>query len=165
MKVQKRKDETKWRKLYKRMWIFDNSSIILLITVAVVLPVSLGSSSTELLSACWSSCKGPIIIVGFWWNFNILDGFSRNTQVPNFMKIRPMGADFLPCKWLPTDAHINTTLLALYITPICFSPQRAILREHCWYILVLIKWCFNNRCVHLLVFIWYSDISARVWTK
>ena len=48
VKVQKGKDETNVRKLYKRIWIFDNFLIILLITVAVVLPVSLGSSWTEL---------------------------------------------------------------------------------------------------------------------
>jgi hypothetical protein len=48
VKVQRRKDEAKVRKLYKRIWIFDNFMIILLIAFAVVLPVSLGSSSTEL---------------------------------------------------------------------------------------------------------------------
>jgi len=65
VKIQMRRGEPKVRKLYKRIWIFDNFVIILLITVAVILPVSLGSSSTELLSACWSSCKGPVILVTF----------------------------------------------------------------------------------------------------
>ena len=53
--------------------------------------------------------------------------------------------------------------LTLHISPICFSPQRAILREYCWYTSVLIK-CFNNKCMHSLVFIWYSDINAHIWT-
>ena len=48
VKVQRRKGETKLRKLYKRIWIFDSFVITLWITVAVVLLVSLGSSSTAL---------------------------------------------------------------------------------------------------------------------
>jgi hypothetical protein len=30
---------------------------------------------------------------------------------------------------------------------------------------VLIKSCLNNIWVHLLVLIWHSDISARIWTR
>jgi len=48
VKVQRRKDKAKARKLYKRISIFDNFMIVLLIAVAVVLPVSLRSSLTEL---------------------------------------------------------------------------------------------------------------------
>jgi len=32
-------------------------------------------------------------------------------------------------------------------------------------LLVLIKWWFKNIWVHLSVFIWYSDISACIWTR
>ena len=38
-----------------------------------------------------SSCNVPDILVRFYSNMNILDKFSRNTQIPNFMKILPVG--------------------------------------------------------------------------
>ena len=39
----------------------------------------------------WSSCKVPSILNIFWWNFNFQDKFSKNTQILNFMKLRPVG--------------------------------------------------------------------------
>ena len=39
------------------------------------------------INVCFDVC-----IVRFEWNLNILDKFSKNTQVSNFMKIHPMGA-------------------------------------------------------------------------
>jgi hypothetical protein len=41
----------------------------------------------------WSSCKVPLILVRFQWNFNIPDTFSKNTQISNFVKTRPVWAD------------------------------------------------------------------------
>jgi hypothetical protein len=41
----------------------------------------------------WYSCKVPFIIVRFWCNLNFLSRFSKNSQIPNFMKIRPVGAE------------------------------------------------------------------------
>jgi hypothetical protein len=40
-----------------------------------------------------SSCKVAIILLRFWWNFGFLNIFSKNAQVPNFMNIRPVGAE------------------------------------------------------------------------
>ena len=36
------------------------------------------------------SCKVSIIYARFSANLNFLDRFSKNYQIPNFMKIRPM---------------------------------------------------------------------------
>ena len=41
----------------------------------------------------WSSCKIPGIVVRFNETFNFLDTLSKNTQIPNFMKIRPVEAE------------------------------------------------------------------------
>ena len=37
--------------------------------------------------------KVPVILVIFQYNINILDRFSKNIQIPNFMKIRPVEAE------------------------------------------------------------------------
>ena len=41
----------------------------------------------------WSSCKVPIILVKYKWNFKFLNKFSKNTQTSNFTKIQPAGAE------------------------------------------------------------------------
>jgi Fe-S-cluster formation regulator IscX/YfhJ len=41
----------------------------------------------------WSSCKVPVIIFRFWWNFNFLDSFSKSIQISNFTKTRQVGAE------------------------------------------------------------------------
>jgi hypothetical protein len=40
-----------------------------------------------------SSCKVPAILVRLRLKLNIFDIFSKNTQMLNFMKIRPVGAE------------------------------------------------------------------------
>ena len=40
-----------------------------------------------------SSCKVPVVLVGFLWNLNFLDRLSQNTQISNFTHIRPVGAE------------------------------------------------------------------------
>ena len=35
-------------------------------------------------------CKVPVILVRCYWNLKILDRFSKNTQITNYIKIRPV---------------------------------------------------------------------------
>jgi hypothetical protein len=37
----------------------------------------------------------PLFLSDFYWNLNFLDSFSKNTHIPNFTKIRPVGAELL----------------------------------------------------------------------
>ena len=41
----------------------------------------------------WSSCKLPVMLVRFPRNLNSLNRFSKNIQISNFMKIRPVGTE------------------------------------------------------------------------
>ena len=37
--------------------------------------------------------KCPLLFLDFGETFNVLDIFSKNTQIPNFLKILPVGAE------------------------------------------------------------------------
>ena len=41
-----------------------------------------------------SSCTAPVILVGFECKWNFLYRFSKNFQMSNVMKIRPLGTEF-----------------------------------------------------------------------
>ena len=41
----------------------------------------------------WCSYRDPLFLFGFWWNLNFLNRFSKNSQISNFMKIRPVVAE------------------------------------------------------------------------
>jgi hypothetical protein len=47
----------------------------------------------------WSSGKTLIILVQVLWNLKFLERFSKNSQISNFMKIRPVGAEVLNTDW------------------------------------------------------------------
>ena len=51
-----------------------------------------------------SSCKVTVILVIFWWILNFLNRSSENNQIPNFMRIRPVGTEFIRAKER-TDAY------------------------------------------------------------
>ena len=40
-----------------------------------------------------SSCKVALILFRYEWNQNVLDIFSKNTQISNFIIIRPAGTE------------------------------------------------------------------------
>jgi len=41
----------------------------------------------------WSPCKVPVILDRVLWNFNFHNRLSKNTQISNLLKIRPVGAE------------------------------------------------------------------------
>jgi hypothetical protein len=41
-----------------------------------------------------SSCKVLVIVVRFEQNLGFRDVFEKNTEIPNFMKLRPVAAEF-----------------------------------------------------------------------
>jgi hypothetical protein len=45
------------------------------------------------LNVHMSSCKVPVVLVRFQWNLKCVYRFSINTQISNFVKIRPVGAE------------------------------------------------------------------------
>ena len=53
----------------------------------------------------WSPCKVPIILVRFLMNLNF-DRVLKNTQMLNFVKIRPVGAGHTDGRW--TDRYDTT---------------------------------------------------------
>ena len=48
-----------------------------------------------IISAHRSSHKISLFLVKFYLNLNFLDRFSKNLQLSNFMKIRPVGSELL----------------------------------------------------------------------
>jgi len=51
-----------------------------------------------------SSRKVSVILVSSEFNLNFLDRFSKNNQISNFMKIRPVEAEMFNAD-IPTDRH------------------------------------------------------------
>jgi len=43
----------------------------------------------------WYACKVSVILLRFQSNLNFLDRFSKNIQLPNFIKLRPVGAGLI----------------------------------------------------------------------
>ena len=53
-----------------------------------------------------SLCKVPVILVSIAWSLNFLNRFSKNTQISNFMKIRPVVAQSFHVDG-QTDSFVN----------------------------------------------------------
>jgi hypothetical protein len=64
----------------------------------------------------WSSCKLPSILARFSRNFNFLDIFSKNTQISNFMKIRPVGAALFHTDRQTGTAEANSRFNSIFRT-------------------------------------------------
>jgi hypothetical protein len=65
--------------------------------------LNLGKTERDIIkNVHMSPCKVPVIIVRFQLNLNFLHRFSKNTQIPNFMKTLPVASCVVPCA-LTTD--------------------------------------------------------------
>ena len=51
------------------------------------------STKADTINAHQPSSKVPVILVRFYWNLDIHERFSKNPQIPNLIKIRPVGAE------------------------------------------------------------------------
>jgi len=54
------------------------------------------------------SGKVPVILDTFLWNLNFFDTFSKNTQISDFMKTRPVGTELF-------HAHKRTDMTKLIV--------------------------------------------------
>jgi hypothetical protein len=71
----------------------------------------------------YSSCKVPFILIRFQWNFSILDTFSKNPQISNFMKIRPAGAELFHGDGRP-ERRKNITKLTVAFRNFAKAPKK-----------------------------------------
>jgi len=62
----------------------------------------------------WSSRQVPVIIAAFQWNFTFIDWFSKNTKIPNLMKILSVEAELFRVG-RRTDGH-NTANFDVFLT-------------------------------------------------
>jgi len=70
----------------------------------------------------WSSCKVLFILVQFSRNLNMLDRFSTNTQIQNFIKIRPVGAELFH-----VDRRTDMTKLLIAFRNFANSPINVVI--------------------------------------
>jgi hypothetical protein len=57
----------------------------------------------------WFSCEVPVILTTFERNLNILDRYSKNKPISNFMKIRSVGAELFHADMRTEITNITAT--------------------------------------------------------
>jgi len=60
----------------------------------------------------------PVIYVRFQWNLNFLERYSKNNQISNFMKIRPVGAELFHA-----DGQTDITKLIIVFSNFATAPK------------------------------------------
>jgi len=73
------------------VWIFSTIS-------SETFPILRRTERKKIKYVYWSSYNVPVILVRFWWNLNCLDIFLKNIQIPNFIKICPVGPTIFDTK-------------------------------------------------------------------
>jgi hypothetical protein len=72
--------------------------------------------------------KCPLLFSDFEETFNFLDIFSKNTQISNFLKIRPMGAELFHADGR-TDGHTDMTKPIVAIRNFATAPKNGDVAE------------------------------------
>ena len=62
-------------------------------TFSEIVFISRRSERDMIKNVHWSSCRVPFILVRLRWSLNFIESFSKNAQISNFMKIRPVRAE------------------------------------------------------------------------
>ena len=70
------------------------------------------------------SCEVPVLLVRVLYNFTYLDRFAKNTQIPNFTEIRPVGAELYHADG-QTDGQADTTKLIVVFSNFANAPKTA----------------------------------------
>jgi hypothetical protein len=79
-----------------------------------------------------SSCKVTVILVTIKWHMTFLNTPSKNTHVPNFMKMHPVGAELLHADgW--TDAQTDVTKLIIAFYNFVSAPKNQLSNAVCRY--------------------------------
>jgi hypothetical protein len=76
--------------------VFEHKTCVLIFSTILseILLILSRINRSAVIRVPTSSCKVLAIRVAFERNLNFLDRFSKNTQIPHFMNISPVGAEF-----------------------------------------------------------------------
>jgi hypothetical protein len=110
-----------------------------------------------------SSRKVPVILVRFDWKVNVLDRLSKNTEIWNFMKIRPVGAELFHAGHRQADRRTVMKKLIVAFRNFANAPRsvlhllsqtlrRAVSDK------LAVRWCYQN----VLVIKKYSVILYKI---
>ena len=81
------------KKMFKCLWTQNVCFDFSLQLLSEAFPILRRTERDLIRSVNWFSCTVPVILVRFSWKLNFLDRNSKNTQISNFLKFRPLGAE------------------------------------------------------------------------